>query len=202
MIHINLLPVREIKAEYGRRQELIFAGLILGLAVAAIGVLFLLQSNRLAKLEGQLRALHSEIEVLNTQARGVADLDRKIADLKGKLNIIEELRKKKTGPVRIMESLSVAMPDRLWLMEFKESDGNVTISGLAVDNQTVAEFLKALAAAPNFTNVELIETTPGDQGGGDGARQMRKFALKSGVNYQAAAADKSAATPKEEAKPQ
>lgn len=184
MIRINLLPVREIQAEFGRRQEIIIAGVSLGLTLALILGLYLLQSTRLSNLEGDLAELRKESEALSVQAKGVADLKKKIIDLKGKLEVIEELNKKKTGPVRVMESLSAATPSRLWLTQFKESGGDLTLDGLAVDNRTIADFLKALSNFVYFNNVELVETTQVEQEG----IPLKKFSIKSNLLYKSSAA--------------
>ena len=194
MIRINLLSVREIRAEFGRRQELTIAGVSLALTLAlALGV-HLFQSIQLSKLEKEQEGLGKEIGLLNAKVKEVGDLRKNISDLKAKNQVIEDLMKKKTGPVRIMESLSSATPSRLWLMEFKETGGNLAISGLAVDNQTIADFLKALAASAHFKNVELVETTQIEQEG----VPLKKFSLKSSLLYQLPAppaAEKPGVTP-------
>ncbi len=180
MIRINLLPTREQEAEVGRRQELVIAGASLALTVIVLGAVFLNQVSQLSGLEDQLGQLKSEIKVVNAKAKGVADLNKNIKTINERLKIIDELSKKKTGPVRVMESLSSSTPARLWLTEFKESGGTVTLSGLAVDNQTIAEFLKALSSSPYFQNVELIETTQVKDKGGT----LKKFVMRSGLLYQ------------------
>ncbi len=180
MIRINLLPVRAIKAEFGRRRELVITGLSLGLLIVLILGLYLFQSYRLYGLGKDLASLRKEIEALNVQAKGVGELQKKIGELKGKLEVINNLNKKKTGPVRVMESLSSATPPRLWLTEFKENKGNLTISGLAVDNQTIADFLKALSSYDYFKNVDLVEATQIDQEG----IPLKRFSIKSNLLYQ------------------
>jgi len=180
MIRINLLAVREIQAEVGRRQELTIAAISVGATLLLVVAVYLFQSYRLARLDAELTALRKEVEVLNVQAKGVADLEQKIAALKGKLAIIDELNQKKTGPVRLMEGLTTATPPRLWLVEFKETGGDLSLSGMAVDNQTVAEFLRALARLPYFRNVELVEAAQSEQ---DGV-PLKKFSLRANVTYQ------------------
>ena len=144
MIRINLLPVREITAAFGRRQEIMVAGVSVGLIVVVLAGVYLMQLRKISHFEGELAGLRREIEVLNAKAKGVGEMEKKVAELREKVKVIDDLNKKKTGPVRVMESLSSAMPARLWLTQFREAGGNVTIDGLAVDNQTIAEFLKAL----------------------------------------------------------
>lgn len=183
MIRINLLPVREISAEFGRRQELIVAGVCLALTLVVVAGLYLVQFRTVSHLEADLASLTQEITTLNTKAKGVGDIEKKVMELREKLKVIEDLNKKKTGPVHVMESLSSALPARLWLTQFRETSGNVTMDGLAIDNQTIADFLKALASSPYFQDVELIETSQVEQEG----VPLKKFSLNSKLFYQAQA---------------
>ncbi len=180
MIRINLLPVREIKAEVGRRNDLIVAGLSLALTALLIVGTYLFQSYRRSSFETELADLKREIETLNVQVKEVGDLEKKISDLKSKLQVIEDLNKKKVGPVRVMESLSSATPGRLWLTEFKESSGNLSLNGAAADNQTIADFLRALARSVYFKDVDLIESSQDEKN----RPPVKKFSVKGQVLYQ------------------
>lgn len=179
MIRINLLPVREITAEFGRRQELALATVVLGLTVVVLAGGYWLQVVRIAGLTAELASLRKEVEALNAKAKGVQDVERRIAELKSKLKIIDDLNKNKTAAVRVMESLSSATPARLWLTHFREAGGVVTIDGLAVDNQTIAEFLRALSGSAYFDDVELIETAQSGQAG----VPLKRFSLRSKIIY-------------------
>lgn len=180
MIRINLLPVREIKAEVGRRNDLIVAGLALALTAVMIVGIYLFQSYRRSSLEKELADLQSEIITLNVQVKEVGDLEKKISDLKSKLQVIENLNKKKIGPVRVMESLSSATPGRLWLTEFKESSGSLSLNGTAIDNQTIADFLRALARSVYFKDIDLIESSQDEKI----RPAVKKFSVKGQLLYQ------------------
>jgi len=180
MIRINLLPVRELEAQIARRRELMTGGLFLGVTFLGILVVFGYQYLSLSRLQTEMDDLEREIAALTLEAKGVAILQKKVADFKSKVKVIEELEAKKTGPVKVLESLSAATPARLWLTEFKETEGSVSINGLAVDNQAVAEFLKALTATGFFQNVELIESLQVDQNG----TALKRFSLRSTLLYQ------------------
>lgn len=183
MIRINLLPVREITAEFGRRQEIMVAGVSLGLALIVLTGLYLIQFRTVSKLEAELVSLTQEINALNAKAKGMGELETRVAELRGKVKVIDDLNKKKTGPVHVMENLSSALPARLWLTQFRETSGNVTMEGLAIDNQTIADFLKALSSSAYFSNVELVETAQVEQEG----VPLKKFSLNSQLHYQAQA---------------
>lgn len=179
MIRINLLPVRELAAEVGRRRDLTIGLVTLAAtALVLLGVYFY-QSSRLSKLGDELASLRQEIQVLNAKLKEVADLQNKIKEFKSKHRVIEDISKQKVGPVRVMESLSAATPSGLWLTEFREANGSLVINGLALDNQTVADFLRLLESYSYFTNVELIETTQADEKTGP----YKKFSIRAQLLY-------------------
>ncbi|MFQ5904673.1 MAG: PilN domain-containing protein [Candidatus Binatia bacterium] len=180
MIRVNLLPIREITEKFGRRQEIIIAGLSLVLTIVLIIGVYLFQSTRLSSLEKDLADLRKEVAALNAQVKGMGGIEKKISDLKSKLKVIGDLNKKKTGPVRVMESLSSATPSRLWLTQFKETGGSLSLNGLAIDNQTIADFLEALSNSVYFKNVDLVETTQSKQG----QVPLKKFSIRSKLLYQ------------------
>ena len=166
-----------------------------GVSLALTGVLLLLvyayQWRQASALQSELDDLQKELQVLNVKAKDVAELQRKIKEFAGKNKVIDDINKKKSGPVRVMESLAIATPSALWLTEFKETGGNLTITGVAADNQTIAEFLKALAAHAYFNNTELVEITQNQQAG----MPPRRFLIKSRLNYQPNLSSTSAVKP-------
>ena len=179
MIRINLLPFKALQAEVSRRREIVIGSVVLVTVVVLLAGTHVYQTYTLSRLEKELEAMRSEIQALNLKVKEVGDLQNRIKDFKGKYKIIEELNRKKSGPVLVMESLSNATPASLWLTDLRESGGGVTMTGLAIDNQTVADFMKALAASKYFTSVELVETT---QGTGPTA-SLKRFSIKTGVVY-------------------
>ena len=153
---------------------------VLSIALVAIGAMHLLQSWQLSSLETELAQLRSDLQTLSVKIKQLGDLQNKIKEARGKNKIIEDLKKKKSGPVLVMENLAGAAPATLWLTDLKESGGSLSLSGVAVDNKTVADFINGLEASKHFKGVELIETT---EGSGPTAG-FKKFAVKSTVHYQ------------------
>jgi type IV pilus assembly protein PilN len=196
MIRINLLPVRQAAQAERRRQELTRAGLALALLVV-LGVAIRIQQGReLAATESRITQIEEALKALDSQVRDVNDLDAKKKALDSKLKVIADLGRKRIGPVGVMNDLAKATPDRVWLTDFTEAGGGATITGQAVDNQIVAVFLRNLSGSPYFTNVDLVETTQ-DQ---TGEIKLRKFIVKSQINYAAAVDEKKADA--QEGKPQ
>jgi type IV pilus assembly protein PilN len=190
MIRINLLPMREISAEVTRRRDLIIGATGLVVTVLLIIGVYFYQVSQRSSLQAELAALRKEIETLDVQVREVGELQKKIKELQSKTQVLEDLNSKKVGPVRVLESLAAATPAGLWITEYRETGNDLTITGMAMDNQTVADFMRALSNFAHFRNVELIETTQADEKTGP----YKKFSVKSGVAYQPALA---AGAPKE-----
>ena len=150
------------------------------------------QGRELAATESRITQIEEALKALDSQVRDVNDLDAKKKALDSKLKVIADLGRKRVGPVGVMSDLAKATPDRVWLTDFTEAGGGATITGQAVDNQIVAVFLRNLSGSPYFSNVDLVETTQ-DQ---VGDIKLRKFIVKSQINYAAAAGEKKAEAPR------
>jgi type IV pilus assembly protein PilN len=177
MILINLLPIKQLQAEVTRRREIIIGSVVLGTALLVLLGTYLYQSYQLTQRENELAQLRTELQALNAKVKEVADLQTRIKDLRGKQKIIEDLNNKKTGPVRVMESLSLATPATLWLTDLRDVGGILSLNGLAIDNETVANFMRSLAESKHFTHVEVVETI---QGTGP-LSAFKKFAIQARI---------------------
>ena len=179
MIRVNLLPIRELEAESARKREVTVGGIVLGLVGLLLLAGYFYQSQRLSSLESETTQIRGEIQALDTKVREIGELQNKIKAAKAKNQALDDLNRKKTGPVRVMQSLASATPTKLWLTELAEKGGSMSITGLAVDDQTVADFMRDLERLAIFTNVELVETT---RGGKDQA-QFKRFSIRTGISY-------------------
>jgi type IV pilus assembly protein PilN len=187
MIRINLLPVKEAQRAIGRRQQMSVALLSITVALLVMVIPYVLQGRRIAQLDRDIAQLNTEIERYNAQTREVHDLEKKRAELQAKLKVIDDLKQKRVGPVRVLEDLSAATPQKLWLVSFSETNGQATITGMALDNQTIATFMRALQSSPYFYDVDLVETSQSEPArgiqGSDTGMVFKKFIVKSQVDY-------------------
>jgi type IV pilus assembly protein PilN len=185
MIRINLLPLKEAQRAIGRRRQLSLA--LLSAAVAALVMLvpYLMQGRTLSALDREVTQLNSDIAKLNAQAAEVRDLEKKRAELKAKLAVIADLKQKRVGPVHVLEDLGGATPEKLWLVDSSEVSGQATITGMALDNQTIAEFMRRLQGSKYFYEVDLVETSQSEAGNSAGPSVLgfKKFIVKARVDY-------------------
>ena len=145
MIRINLLPVRQVQKREISRQFLVLVGVVLLLA----GILNYLAYERLAS-----EADRNAKKITQTQARinelekvigEVNNINKRKKEVEDKLKVLSDLRKGRSGPVRLMDALSTAIPKKVWLTDFDEKSNAVKITGLAASHEDVAEFMRSLA---------------------------------------------------------
>jgi len=156
MIRINLLPFRAArKKENIRRQITIFALCIVFLLTVMAYYTIQLNSS-LSKLKEEEQRIQAELKTYEETIKKIAILEKKIKEIKAKLDVIKELEKNKTGPVYLLDEIATAVPkEKLWLTSFKESGGSLELKGTAMDNETVALFMTNLAKADHISNVDL-----------------------------------------------
>ncbi len=186
MIRINLLPLKETQRAIGQRQQISVALLSLSVALLIMVVPYVMQGRQLARLNAQSDQLQKEIQKLTEQTREARDLDKKKQELQAKLKVIEDLDRKRIGPVHVLEALSSAAPEKLWLVDFNEVNGTATLTGMALDNQTIALFMRQLGQSPYFVNVDLVEATQATSGrrAADSATAgFQRFIIKAGIDY-------------------
>src|SRR5207244_10482708 len=135
------------------------------LAIFGLIVSHTWQSARLASVEREQRRLTQELVAIQGPYADVTRIEQQKQELREKLRVIAELETRKVGPVRLLEDLGGATPDKLWLLEFADNGGAVKISGVGVDGQPVADFMRRLSTSAYFRRGDLGETSQGDQGG-------------------------------------
>jgi len=158
MIKINLLREGKGRGEGPRRgkKEL----LVLILSVGLLLVLFGVDQWRVSKAmeETSAEIANAEKEIARFQAL-YAELTRaKEAqkNLQEKLNVINTLRKEKAVPAKVLDELSIDKPDKIQLESVKKAGDKLSIDGIALDDETIANFMTNLRKSKLFKNVDLI----------------------------------------------
>lgn len=147
MIRINLLPFRAArKRENVKRQITIYIATVC-CALVIMGGMFFKYSKNLSDLEKKESGLNKELAGYEKELKEIKDLEKRIKQINDKLDVIKDLEKGKTGPVLLLSDVADSVPkDRLWLTSFSESGGKLSLSGTAMDNETVSLFMKNLAS--------------------------------------------------------
>ncbi|RME26412.1 MAG: hypothetical protein D6798_06740 [Deltaproteobacteria bacterium] len=155
MIRINLLPVRTTKRQEAVRSQLLMAGTG-AIALVVVLVLFhMVMITRVATAESDVRELKAEVERMKTVAAQAEQEQKLKEDLQRKLDVIKRLNANRTGPVRMLDELADATPEKLTLTSLDEDKGRLRISGYAVSNEVISQFLSNLEQSDYFEDVYL-----------------------------------------------
>ncbi len=144
MIRINLLPVRQVQKREISRQFLVLVGVVIVLA----GVLNYLAYERLAseadRNAKKITQTQTRIGELEKVIGEVNNINKRKKEVEDKLKVLSDLRKGRSGPVRVLDALSTAIPKKVWLTDFDEKSNAVKITGTAGSHEDVAEFMRSL----------------------------------------------------------
>ena len=160
MIRINLLPFRAArKKENVRRQISIFTLSIFFIVIALFYYNSVL-ANQVAELEDGVSNAKVELKKYDAINKEIKVLQKKLKILKQKRKVIEELADSREDAVRLMDMMTkVVVPGRMWLSSFSARGNNVKLSGTAIDNKTVADFMTNLQNVEQFSDVNLLMTS-------------------------------------------
>lgn len=155
-MRINLLPREKVKKKSPYLDQGVFAVLSVSLAILiVIGIWFYLQRSADA-LDKKILDTKNELQKLKKDEEKITELKKNTAVLEQKVKVIEQLEENKSGPAKTLASLSTGIvPGRMWLSTLKCQGAKVALEGVAVDNETIAQFMTNLEDSPEFENVEL-----------------------------------------------
>ncbi|MBI2222876.1 MAG: type IV pilus assembly protein PilM [Acidobacteria bacterium] len=178
---INLLAVERERTKrrpsaglQPAQKVAIAATLILVLTVLGLGWRYWSVSQQLARLDSEIEAAEAETRRLRLVLSDVQKFETRRAQLQERVALIEELRKGQSGPVHLLDSLSRALPDRLWLTQLTQAGDpktgrmDVTMQGVSTSLTSLSDLVGNLESSGAFLRpVEIlqsaVETQP--QGG-------------------------------------
>jgi type IV pilus assembly protein PilN len=148
-----------------------------GLAALLIaGGLYLWQSSQLTKLEAEITELQAKEKQLQTVKAQVDAFELKKKTLTEKVNLIERLKAEQSSPVHLLDEVSKALPDLVWLTNLDQTGTEIRLTGESSSFTSVADFITNLQRSGWFSTVELVSS---DEQTAQGSTQsIVKFVLR------------------------
>jgi len=158
LIRINLLT--EAKAAAAKKKGpalptgaklnnlLLIGGLALG--VIYIGTMYLVLSSKSRHLDEEIGKAREEVARLRSIIEEVKGYEDKKKSLEEKIALINNLKTNQKGPVRLMDEVSKALPDLVWLTDMQISGNQLTLKGRTLSPNAVATYLENLKKSPYF----------------------------------------------------
>jgi len=173
MIKINLLLARKEKKKVGLRKEIVV--LIVSVVLLLAG-LFVVQwrldkekDDTVSKISGTKKEI-AYYKSLTTEVIKAKEAQKTLQD---KLNVINTLRKEKASPAKVLDELSIDKPEKLQLESLKKEGSKLGIEGIALDDETIANFMTNLRKSKLFKGVDLIVSEQVEQS----KIKLKKFIL-------------------------
>ena len=156
MIKINLLLTRKEKKRVGIRKEFVVLIISLVLLFASFILIQWKIDKEKEEILVQISNTKKEISYYKTLITEVNKAKESQKNFQDKLNVINSLRKEKASPARVLDEISMGKPEKIQLESLKKEGAKLGIEGVALDDETVANFMTNLRKSKVFKNVDLI----------------------------------------------
>ena len=84
--------------------------------------------------------------------------EREAAELERKIEVITELKDNQRGPVEMMDTISRALPELLWINRLDQNGERIQIDGQALNFNAISNFIEALDDSSLFMEPELNDS--------------------------------------------
>jgi len=149
MIQINLLPARVRKRRDNVDQFIYGYGLCIVAALFVMAFLWYSQSNEISSLNSRIAKVQAEVGKYAKFEQILKDLKQKIALVEKKKNVILGLQTDRDTMVRMLALVSVLIPpEEMWFEKLNQTARTLTLEGVALNNEVLAEFLRNLESSP------------------------------------------------------
>lgn len=156
MIRINLLPFRSARKKENIRRQLSISILTVGLGLVAIFGVYLFLNSQVEDLKSRTKVAQTELEKYEKINKEIAEIKKKLDTLNKKLAVIRTLEASRYEPVILLDVLTQAVIEkRMWFTKLESNVNALTITGIAMDDKTVADFMLRLEGTGLFSAVSL-----------------------------------------------
>lgn len=177
MIHVNLLPWRELRRRERKRAFVGFLMLAALLGGCLVVIVTGLNARQLAAQLDRNNLLKAENLLLDLRIKEIASLREDIEALKARQTAVETLQANRNQPVYLLDELASLVPAGVALKSIRQTD-SITLTGYAQSNARVSEFLRKLGTQAHWlVNPELIEIKSASLGQGKDSQKIFEFTL-------------------------
>jgi type IV pilus assembly protein PilN len=149
MIQINLLPVRAKKKRVSVKQVFyVYVASVVATIILIAGI-WIFQEMQVGDLDDRLAQVKKEVEKYAKFDALLQETSKKVQIINKKREIIRELQRDRDTVVRLMALISAEIPpEKIWLEKLAQSSNSLTLDGVALSNESIAEFMRNLESSP------------------------------------------------------
>jgi len=166
MIRINLLAVDRERTKRGggpmipaAQRVTIAASLILIGTALGVGWWFWSLHSASARVDEELAKGEREMQQLRSVLAQVQKFESSKAQLQQRVTLIEQLRRGQSGPVHILDEISKAVPERLWLTDLTQKGDDILLAGMTTSLTGLSDFVANLETSTWFKKpVDIVDS--------------------------------------------
>jgi type IV pilus assembly protein PilN len=158
MIKVNLLPVKRKKKSKPLPSFVVVTILVTVVVCIIMAYLTFFFNSRLSAKKEQFAKNVKKIEELKAMIKAVEDFEKRNKTFKERNDIIEQLSKNKSLPVKILNEFSTILPSGVWLQTMSVSGGSISLDGYGYTNNDIVSYVDNIKNSPMFTEVYLQES--------------------------------------------
>ncbi len=174
MLRINLLPIRQLKKRAKARNQIVSFITLLVFLFLILGTVGFLQSIKIKSIETSIASLKKEKKRYDPIIAKMKKMASEKDALKTKIDIIKKLKRDSAITVHILDEIARKVDSkRMWLKSLKQDGSRLSLSGVALDNRTIAQFMDALTESAFISTVNLSNASLAKVSG----RDLKSFEL-------------------------
>lgn len=171
-VRINLAPqeVRRRRSSGGLSLPAFNLGVLFGLlyllAGAGVAYAWWTLADTETRLTAEVAAGDQELTTLKAQLGQGSNLKAQLAEVKRRVQVLEELTQGQERPIVLLDSFANTVPRDLWVTGMEQKEATLKLTGTAFSTRAVSDFMSNLKASGKFKDVEIaisrqaIDKTP------------------------------------------
>lgn len=158
MIRINLLSVKRKKKIQPLPAVFLYGAVAFSVIFVVLAIFTFILASKISNKKDDVAAKETTLKELRVQLKEVENYERDNEDYRKKSQIIVQLKKNQNVPLRLLDEVSIQLPDGVWLTALTNKGGAVDMKGYAFTNSDLVGYVQQLKKSKYVINVELIES--------------------------------------------
>lgn len=137
-----------------------------------------LLNKKISHLNEKIKQSERQFAIYNKKATQVDVLKEELNKLNNKLKVIGSLKNGRKFSINTLKEISdLTVENRMWLKSLKFNKKSISFAGIAIDDKTVADFMRNLEESSMFKDVELKSVSRTEVNSTD----LRQFSMRAKI---------------------
>lgn len=139
------------------------------------------QTDTISDLNGKNNKIQSEKKKYQNVVNQIKKIDEEKVLLDRRISVIKNLKQESSLTVHVLDEIASLTPsNRMWLKSLNQSSSQLTLMGMALDDQTIAKYMDDLESSRYIKNVNLANTKMDRYAD----RNLKSFSISCAVGFE------------------